>query len=94
LVLPIDSVTNVIDKRTLNTTEPYTFSRDFHVLKKHALYVNMNANLALSKETLITLAIKAYNKGQKKTLRAVALAFGAPLDLTYKRYHGRTPRAK
>jgi hypothetical protein len=47
----------------------------------------MNANLALSKETLITLAIEAYNKGQKKTLRAAALAFRAPLNLTYKRYH-------
>jgi len=54
----------------------------------------MNADLALSKETLIALAIEAYNKGQKKTLRAAAIAFGAPINLTYKRYQGRTPRAE
>ncbi len=45
----------------------------------------MNANLALSKETLVTLAIEAFDKGQKKTLRAAAIALGAPINLTYKR---------
>ena len=54
----------------------------------------MNANLALSKETLVTLAIEAFNKGQKKTLRAAANALGAPIDLTYQRYNGRMPRAQ
>ena len=54
----------------------------------------MNANLALSKETLVTLAIEAFDKGQKKSLRAAAIALGTPIDLTYKRYHGRTPRAE
>src|SRR5450432_1732475 len=54
----------------------------------------MNTDLALSKEALITLAIEAYNKGQKKTLRAAAIAFGAPINLTYRRYNGQTPRAE
>jgi hypothetical protein len=54
----------------------------------------MNTNLALSKDALVALAIEAFNKGQKKTLRAAAVAFGAPIDLTYKRYNGRTPRAE
>jgi hypothetical protein len=43
----------------------------------------MNTNLALSKEALVTLAIQAFDKGQKKSLHAAAIAFGAPIDLTY-----------
>jgi hypothetical protein len=54
----------------------------------------MNTNLALSKEALVTLAIEAFEKGQKKSLRAAAIALGAPIDLTHKRYNGRTSRAK
>jgi hypothetical protein len=54
----------------------------------------MNTDLTLSKETLIALAIEAYNKGHKKTLHAAAIAFGAPINLTYKRYNGQTPRAE
>jgi hypothetical protein len=54
----------------------------------------MNANLALSKEALVTLAIEAFEKGQKKSLRATAIALGAPIDLTRKRYNGRTPQAE
>jgi hypothetical protein len=43
----------------------------------------MNTNLALSEETLVTLAIEAFYKGQKKTLRDATIALGAPIDLTY-----------
>jgi hypothetical protein len=57
------------------------------------LLFSINANLVLSKETCITLAIEAFEKGQKKTLRAAAIVLEAPLDLIYKRYKGRTPRA-
>jgi hypothetical protein len=42
----------------------------------------MNTNLGLSKEALITLAIEAFEKGQKKSLRAAAITFGAPIDST------------
>jgi hypothetical protein len=52
----------------------------------------MNTNLALSKEALVALAIDAFEKGQKKSLHAAAIALGAPLDLTYKRYNGRVTR--
>ena len=54
----------------------------------------MNADLTLSKETLVALAIEAFDKGQKKSLRAAAIALGAPIDLTHKRYKGRTSRAQ
>src|SRR4030081_2339674 len=54
----------------------------------------MNTNLALSKESLVTLAIEAFEKGQKKSLHAAALALGAPINLTYKRYNGRMSRAE
>jgi hypothetical protein len=54
----------------------------------------MNTNLALSKESLVTLAIEAFEKGQKKSLRAAALALGAPINLTYKRYNGRVSKAE
>jgi hypothetical protein len=52
----------------------------------------MNTNLGLSKEALITLAIEAFEKGQKKSLRAAAITFGAPIDGTRKRYNGRKSR--
>jgi hypothetical protein len=52
----------------------------------------MNTDLALSKEALVALAIDAFEKGQKKSLRAAAIALGAPLDLIYKRYNGRVTR--
>jgi hypothetical protein len=54
----------------------------------------MNTNLALSKEALVTLAIEAFEKGQKKSLRAAAIAFGAPIHLTRNRYNGRVTRDK
>jgi hypothetical protein len=54
----------------------------------------MNTNLALSKETLVTLAIEAFEKGQKKSLRAAAIALGALIDFIHKLYNGRTSRAK
>ena len=51
----------------------------------------MNANLTLSKETCVALAIEAFEKGQKSSLCAAAIALGAPVDLTHKRYNGRVP---
>src|ERR1700693_155970 len=54
----------------------------------------MNLDLALSKETLVTLAIEAFDKGQKKTLHAAAVALGALIGLTYKHFNGRTPRSQ
>jgi hypothetical protein len=47
-----------------------------------------------SKETHITPAIEAFDKGQKKTLRAAAIALGAPIGLTYKCYNERMSRAE
>jgi hypothetical protein len=41
----------------------------------------MNTDLAPSKETLVTLAIEAFNNSQKKILRAAAIALGAQLTL-------------
>jgi hypothetical protein len=53
----------------------------------------MNTNLALLKEALVALAIEAFEKGQKKSLRATAITFGAPIHLTRNRYNSRKPRA-
>jgi hypothetical protein len=61
---------------------------------KQQHYITMNTNLALSKESLVALAIEAFEKGQKKSLHAAALALGAPINLTYKRYNGRMSRAE
>ena len=54
----------------------------------------MNTNLALSKEALVTLAIEAFENGQKKSLRAAAIAFGAPIHLTHNRYNSCVTRDK
>jgi hypothetical protein len=54
----------------------------------------MNTNLAFSKESLVTLAIEAFEKGQKRPLHAAALALGAPINLIYKRYNGRISKAE
>jgi hypothetical protein len=61
---------------------------------KHATNNTINPDLTLSKETCITLAIEAFDKGQKKTLHTAAIALGASIGLTYKRYNGRMSRAE
>jgi hypothetical protein len=59
-------------------SKQHTFCITFVFHNKHI----MNLDLALSKETCVTLAIKAFNKGQKKTLHTVAIALEALVAVT------------
>jgi hypothetical protein len=81
-------VPNVIYKRTLH------FSRHFRVTSALHSTCQYECQFDSFEETRVALAIEAFEKGQKSSLRAAAITLGALVDLTHKRYNGRVPRAQ